>query len=538
MDEEPCYAGCSGHLGPMPEKRTGHAAGQAGGGLCGPACAKGEERTRDQRRPEAPGIQCLPDEEAHHFHNGHEPQRQRDHGQNQDRGLRGLRMPLLPRGQSGPCASFPRSGRTISCFSSKQFPVKSHLRGVPLSLAALAADRQGKFWEFHDAMYTTLKFEDADIQALAKTLGLDLERFNKDLADPALLERIRTEKREGLDMGLQGTPGIFINGKFYQGIKTYEELKGLPVGRKGHPCMASSKGAVFALVGLLVFFLGSTRAVAEDVSVCRLGTARILLLERSGQADEALAEAERVTQQDGFCRSAWMRQAVLLSARKDWRGTEKALQRALRLGEDNTLRLRLAEVFLAQEKAIWARRTLDGLVDPLTGEEQGPQELPFGPGRHPTKRSRRGLGTSYGRCGRNNAKTLPLYDYPISVVFSGKTAKRPGSPAQPGAFSRPTEPRRRLASCGRSGTGTDLRARSRTGMDLECHRKPLVRFQRHSGTRTGRTPTGGKGPDAFGLGLRGQAGWFPLHLTASSLGVAGGGFPACFTLKTLPTISP
>ncbi len=107
----------------------------------------------------------------------------------------------------------------------KQFPVKSHVHGVALSQAALAADRQGKFWAFHDAMYSNLKFESAEVLALAQSLGLDMERFKQDMQDPAVLERIRKEKREGLDIGVVGTPGIFINGKFYQGIKTYEELK-------------------------------------------------------------------------------------------------------------------------------------------------------------------------------------------------------------------------------------------------------------------------------------------------------------------------
>ncbi len=106
----------------------------------------------------------------------------------------------------------------------KHFPIKNHAHGLPCATAMAAAHWQGKFWEYHDLLYKTLRFEETDLEGYAKTLGLDLERFRKDRKDPKLMEEIGRDKMEGVSLGIVGTPGIFINGKFYRGLKTYEEL--------------------------------------------------------------------------------------------------------------------------------------------------------------------------------------------------------------------------------------------------------------------------------------------------------------------------
>ncbi len=106
----------------------------------------------------------------------------------------------------------------------KNFPVKSHPRGLEAAMALLAADRQGKFWEAHDKLFKEDEFLGKDLERYAAELGLDMARFNKDRLDDTLMTRIRKEKEEGLLYGMIGTPGIFINGKFYKGSKSYEEL--------------------------------------------------------------------------------------------------------------------------------------------------------------------------------------------------------------------------------------------------------------------------------------------------------------------------
>jgi protein-disulfide isomerase len=104
--------------------------------------------------------------------------------------------------------------------------VKSHPFGVAAATAAMAAERQGKFWPMHDLLFANrASLSEEKIEKLAAGLGLDMARFARDRADPSVLDRIRAEKMEGLSLGVTATPGIFINGKPYLSAKTYEGLK-------------------------------------------------------------------------------------------------------------------------------------------------------------------------------------------------------------------------------------------------------------------------------------------------------------------------
>jgi len=82
------------------------------------------------------------------------------------------------------------------------------------AVAALAANRQGKFWEFHHKLFeASSSLSDAKMQDIAKELGLDMEKFNKDLNDPEIQTRINLDLKEGQMAEVQGTPTMFINGK-------------------------------------------------------------------------------------------------------------------------------------------------------------------------------------------------------------------------------------------------------------------------------------------------------------------------------------
>lgn len=108
----------------------------------------------------------------------------------------------------------------------KNYPLKSNDQAVPAALAALAAQKQGKFWEMHDLLFGNHGDLTAErIDECAAGAGLDMARFQADLKDPHLVSRLRAEKMEGLGYGVQKTPGILVNGKLYQGVRTWEELK-------------------------------------------------------------------------------------------------------------------------------------------------------------------------------------------------------------------------------------------------------------------------------------------------------------------------
>ncbi len=96
----------------------------------------------------------------------------------------------------------------------KHFPLANHKYAHKAATAALAANVQGKFWEFHSKLFKNYKvINDTKIQDIAKELGLDMEKFNKDMQLPAIKRLIDRDVSNGRQIGVRGTPTIFINGK-------------------------------------------------------------------------------------------------------------------------------------------------------------------------------------------------------------------------------------------------------------------------------------------------------------------------------------
>lgn len=117
-------------------------------------------------------------------------------------------------------------------FVFKHFPLKAlHPNAMPAALAAEAAGAQGKFWEYHDLLYAkqdewagatdpTEKFV-----SYAKSLKLDTDTFKKDLKSKNFERQINDQEDEGIKVGVNGTPAIFLNGVMISIPKDYEELK-------------------------------------------------------------------------------------------------------------------------------------------------------------------------------------------------------------------------------------------------------------------------------------------------------------------------
>ncbi|GAB4288524.1 MAG: hypothetical protein Kow0090_00860 [Myxococcota bacterium] len=98
----------------------------------------------------------------------------------------------------------------------KHFPLKSHSGTVLSSRAAQSAHRQGKFWEMYELLYRDREKQELEqIMSYAMELGLDLDKFKKDMEDEALVKLIERDKIEGIKAGVDGTPTFFINGKHY-----------------------------------------------------------------------------------------------------------------------------------------------------------------------------------------------------------------------------------------------------------------------------------------------------------------------------------
>jgi len=108
----------------------------------------------------------------------------------------------------------------------KQFPLDTHSKAALAAAAALAAHRQGRFWELHDAMFAHRRDLSLDnIRNLARSIGLDMKRFDVDLPSDEVKKAIVRDMEDGDKAGVEGTPSVYINGKKYNGSLDLPAIK-------------------------------------------------------------------------------------------------------------------------------------------------------------------------------------------------------------------------------------------------------------------------------------------------------------------------
>ncbi|MBV9573759.1 MAG: thioredoxin domain-containing protein [Acidobacteriales bacterium] len=106
----------------------------------------------------------------------------------------------------------------------KDFPLPMHSHAAKAAVAARCADKQGKFWEYHDALFISKKLLVADLKQQARTLHLAGASFDKCMDTDEPIELIRKDSNEGLQLGIEGTPSFFANGHFMSGAISYAQL--------------------------------------------------------------------------------------------------------------------------------------------------------------------------------------------------------------------------------------------------------------------------------------------------------------------------
>lgn len=119
-------------------------------------------------------------------------------------------------------------------FVVRYFPLPGHKNSVPSALAVEAAGKQGKFWEMHDILYENQKdwgekqIANPEIFVeYAKQIGLDMEKYKKDISAQETKDRINRDKNSATSLGIQGTPTFFINGEKIPNPKGYDDFKSL-----------------------------------------------------------------------------------------------------------------------------------------------------------------------------------------------------------------------------------------------------------------------------------------------------------------------
>jgi len=111
-------------------------------------------------------------------------------------------------------------------FVFRNFPITTaHPHAEQAAEAAEAAAAQGQFWPMHDLLYENQRhLETDDLIAYAGRLGLDVSRFQRELADHVHAARVREDFMSGVRSGVNGTPTFYIDGERYEGSYDAEPL--------------------------------------------------------------------------------------------------------------------------------------------------------------------------------------------------------------------------------------------------------------------------------------------------------------------------
>jgi protein-disulfide isomerase len=107
----------------------------------------------------------------------------------------------------------------------KHYPIEYHEQATNAAQAAEAARLQGKFWEMHDLLFANAGNlgREGIYSELAKRLGLDLEKFEKDRASPEVAAHVAADRAEGDAIGVDGTPFFLVDKRPFYG--SYSDLE-------------------------------------------------------------------------------------------------------------------------------------------------------------------------------------------------------------------------------------------------------------------------------------------------------------------------
>jgi len=111
-------------------------------------------------------------------------------------------------------------------FVYRHFPLGNHPNAKPAAEASQCAAEQGKFWEYHDALFANpSKLADADLKQRAAELGLDGGKFNACVDTHKYKTHVESDMKAGEEAGVNGTPAFFINGRMISGAQPFDAFK-------------------------------------------------------------------------------------------------------------------------------------------------------------------------------------------------------------------------------------------------------------------------------------------------------------------------
>jgi len=108
----------------------------------------------------------------------------------------------------------------------KHYPLPSHPNARLAAEAAVAAQKQGKFWPYNDGIWAhSESLTPAVLEQIAKDVGLDVEKWRKDLDSDEVRFRVQKDRSEGEALSIQATPTIYLNGREYTDARDIDSLK-------------------------------------------------------------------------------------------------------------------------------------------------------------------------------------------------------------------------------------------------------------------------------------------------------------------------
>jgi len=111
------------------------------------------------------------------------------------------------------------------------FPLASHVHAWPAAESAMCAGAQGKFWQMHDALFTTqnrwetVTSPAAMFDSLAQSNGLDMKRWRSCVSSGEMKPLIEADHDRASKAGAEATPSFMIGNKILTGAQSLDELR-------------------------------------------------------------------------------------------------------------------------------------------------------------------------------------------------------------------------------------------------------------------------------------------------------------------------
>ncbi len=120
---------------------------------------------------------------------------------------------------------YVKTGKVRMVF--RDFPLENiHPYARPAAEAAQCAGEQGKYWDYHDALYAKQdSLSSVDFKQLAASFSLDVKKFSDCLVNPATKDEVTKDLNDGVALGIRGTPASFINNVYIEGAYPYDSFK-------------------------------------------------------------------------------------------------------------------------------------------------------------------------------------------------------------------------------------------------------------------------------------------------------------------------